>query len=124
MVSKLWKWEDGRQSSGYSKLLLATSKLLRFDVYLLRIHKGGQVPPHTDASKPGFEHHRINITLRAAHRGGDTYFDNFDTESWIPKPELAPRAYHFRPDLIEHQVTRVVVGEVWLLSIGWLRRKK
>jgi hypothetical protein len=113
---KLWCWERGRQGSGYWKLPLAYSKKFRFDAYILRLPAGTDVPLHSDPSPTGFEHHRINITLRSAKAGGVTYLKSSEGTS-----DTAARHYHFRPDLIRHSVSLIEQGEVWLLSIGWLR---
>jgi hypothetical protein len=120
----LWRWEHGRQAGGYSKLLLARSALLKFDVYLIRMPTGSVVMPHRDPVKPGFEHHRVNITLCRAHRGGVTVIEGDDVVDLV-HPIMHPmydRAYHFRPDMREHAVTKITSGSLWLLSIGWLRR--
>ena len=114
---KLWRWDRGRQGTGYAKFTLAYSTRLKFDAYILRLPAGTHVPPHNDASPAGFEHHRLNITLRSAAAGGMTYFVNADGTS-----NPAPRYYHFRPDLVRHSVSRIDRGEIWILSIGWLRK--
>ena len=114
---KLWRWEQGRQGSGYRKFTLAYSKRFRFDAYILHLPTGTDVPPHSDPSPEGFEHHRVNITLRSASAGGVTHFDDPNGASRSPA-----RHYHFRPDLIRHSVSLIERGEIWLLSVGWLRR--
>lgn len=111
---KLWRWEHGRQGGGYSKFTLAYSTRLNFDMYILRLPKGSMVQEHTDPSPEGFEHHRVNITLRSARTGGCTYFSRM----------RAPLHYHFRPDVMKHHVTAIMKGNLWLLSIGWLRRAR
>ena len=114
------RWEKGRQESGYWKLLLARSKLLKFDVYILKLPTGCHVPAHRD-EVPGFRHFRLNVTLRKAREGGFTLIQ--------PAPRILygiqeERAYVFRPDLYTHMVTEVKEGSVWLLSIGWLRKER
>jgi len=116
---KLWRWEHGRQGSGYWKFPLAYSQALKFDAYILRLPTGTDVPPHNDTSPAGYEHHRVNITLRSASAGGVTLFDGMNGD-----PRTATKHYHFRPDLVRHSVSRIEQGEIWLLSIGWLRKAR
>lgn len=120
----LWRWEYGRQSGGYSKLLLATSKWLKFDLYFLKLPKGSIVGEHVDPSLPGYEHHRVNIAVRAARRGGVTMIEDHDTVVDLRSYTESARAYHFRPDIQHHYVTKVLDGEIWMLSFGWLRKTK
>lgn len=110
-------WVGGRQGTGYSKMLLAKSKLLGFDLYLIHLPFTCSVPHHTDPV-PGFEHHRVNITLRNARSGGVTYI-----ESTGPALRMG-RAYHFRPDEQLHYVTPVMKGSILMLSFGWIRKRK
>ena len=119
---KWLQWEHGRQGGGYSRLLLAHSKRLKFDLYLLRLPCTSMVRHHTDPVIPEFEHHRVNITLRAAKIGGKTFIATGSAlHPWYTR---AARVYHFRPDLLPHYVTPVMKGSVWLLSFGWLRKSK
>lgn len=113
---KLWRWDKGRQNSGYAKFTLAYSKRFKFDAYIIKIPRGTGVPIHVDPSVPGAEHHRVNITLWAPVYGGDTMaFDETDAL------KLMPRCYHFRPDIQEHLVTTAIGGNLWILSFGWLK---
>lgn len=115
----MWlRWQKGRQESGYSKMLLARSSLLKFDVYLLKLPTGSSVPIHRDAVE-GFNHFRLNITLRFARDGGFTLVQPAAGMFYELKDK---RAYMFRPDYQSHMVTEVRAGSVWLLSIGWLRK--
>jgi hypothetical protein len=109
----LWRWQRGRQSSGYDKLLLAgTLWPLPCDCYLLRFPTGASVPPHTDRVSLG-RHYRLNIILRAPRRGG---------EFVCARPIHAGRRIKlFRPDVEEHSVTMIEEGTRWVLSIGWVR---
>lgn len=125
---KLFTWDDGRQLSGYRKMLLATSKLLKFDVYILKIPDGAGVPKHRDPVAPGYEHHRINIDLK---RGA--FFGNVVLDGPF-KTFLFGRILYFRPDIVTHWVLPNGPGfghmEEWLespdssyiLSIGWLKK--
>lgn len=119
---KLWTWEHGRQGGGYRKLTIAFSKRFKFDLYILVVPTGSEVPPHNDPCPEGFEHHRVNVTLWKADIGGETKFVRFPG-SLQPSFDIAPRHYHFRPDEVMHFVDRVLLGNLWLLSFGWLRKK-
>ncbi len=123
---KLFRWEHGRQNGGYSKFTLAFSKRLKFDCYIIRLPVTSVVPHHRDPAPEGFEHHRVNITLRSAKVGGTTFIACSPERPGIgPRTmhyEEAPKVYHFRPDLYTHFMSAIMKGEVWLLSFGWLRR--
>lgn len=117
---KLWRWENGRQSgSPYRKLPLAWSSLFRFDCYIIVIPAGSFVGRHTDPTVPGYEHHRINVTLRRPAIGGKTSFNKGGYALWEDQPA---RCYRFRPDLIEHCVSQCAGGSLVLFSFGWLRK--
>ena len=106
------RWQEGRQGTGYEKLLLATSRWpLPFDCYLLRYREGSEIPPHTDAVTAG-KHFRLNIVLKSPRSGGE-----FVCATPIYETE---RIKFFRPDACEHSVTRVVGGTRYVLSIGWV----
>ena len=110
---RLFKWEKGRQETGYEKMLLATAKWPRpFDLYLLRFSVGHEVPPHTDKVSVG-EHHRLNIILKHAKKGGEFICSNTIYESSSIK--------YFRPDKAEHQVTKIINGNRYVLSLGWVK---
>lgn len=108
-----WRWQHGRQGSGYDKLLLfATPWPLPCDMYLLRFPEGSSVPPHVDPVKRG-RHYRLNVILRPARQGG---------EFVCAAPIHAGRRIKlFRPDRELHSVTRIELGTRWVLSIGWVR---
>lgn len=111
-LNKLFRWEKGRQLSGYDKMLLLGSKwLIKFDVYLLRFKEGSEVKLHTDNVEKG-KHYRLNIVLKQAKEGGDFICDNPIYQS--------NRIKFFRPDACGHSVTKVVRGNRYLLSIGWI----
>lgn len=107
-----FRWQSGRQQSGYLKMLLLRVRWpASFDVYLLKFPTGCCVPPHKDPVRRG-RHYRLNIVLKQAKMGGDFVCRNplFETR----------RIKLFRPDISEHAVTRVMSGNRYLLSIGWL----
>ncbi len=109
-----WRWQSGRQRSGYEKMLLvACPVVIPFDCYLLRFREGAEIPEHTDPVD-GRRHYRLNIVLRAARAGG---------EFICSAPIFASRRIKlFRPDVAPHAVTRVERGTRYVLSIGWVRR--
>jgi len=107
-------WHKGRQETGYEKMRLLASKWpLPFDVYVLRFKVGSEIPLHTDEVSHG-EHHRLNIILKNAQEGGQFLCE---------KPIInAHRIKYFRPDMAAHQVSKVVAGTRYVLSIGWIRQ--
>ncbi len=107
-----FRWQRGRQGTGYDKMLLATARWpLRFDSYLIRYPEGSAIPPHTDPVQAG-RHYRLNIVLKSPRAGG---------EFVCATPIYASRRVKlFRPDACEHSVTRVEGGSRYVLSIGWV----
>lgn len=119
-MSKLWRWERGRQTGGYDKLLLAQSSWLKFDLYLLRFPKGSAVPKHTDPSQDGYEHHRFNLNLNTV-KGGYVWYAKYTPGLfWYAEK----RWLRFRPDTQEHWMDPIKEGTLWMLSFGWLRKSK
>lgn len=113
--SQAFRWQRGRQGTGYDKMLLLTAAWpLSFDSYLIRYPDGSQIPPHTDPVDSA-RHFRLNIVLKAPKAGGEFICANpiFATQ----------RIKLFRPDVCEHSVTRVVGGSRYVLSIGWVLGK-
>ncbi|MCF6436249.1 2OG-Fe(II) oxygenase, partial [Pseudoalteromonas sp. MMG021] len=44
-LSKLFRWERGRQNTGYDKMLLCgASWPIKFDTYLLKFPEGSEIP--------------------------------------------------------------------------------
>jgi len=110
----VFRWQTGRQQSGYDKMLLLQSMWpLPFDVYILRFPQGSEIAPHTDPVSLG-RHYRLNIVIKRAASGGE-----FVCATPI---YTSARIKLFRPDACEHSVTRVVRGSRYVLSIGWVRR--
>jgi len=109
----LFRWQKGRQQSGYDKMLLATTTWpIPFDFYLLKFDTGSLISPHTDKVSEG-RHYRINIILRKAKRGGE----------FICKTPIfeTSRFKFFRPDVSEHEVTEITAGRRYVLSFGWIK---
>lgn len=110
-----FRWQRGRQNSGYDKMLLFTLPWpLPFDSYILRFPEGVSIPPHKDPVQTG-RHYRLNIILKAPRSGG---------EFVCAAPIYASkRIKFFRPDECEHSVTKVEGGSRYVLSIGWVLGK-
>jgi hypothetical protein len=107
-----FRWQRGRQGTGYDKMLLATAKWpLSFDSYLIRYPEGSAIPPHTDPVQSG-RHYRLNIVLKSPKSGG---------EFVCARPIFATKRIKlFRPDACEHSVTPVVGGSRYVFSLGWM----
>ncbi|WP_247682636.1 hypothetical protein [Pseudoalteromonas sp. MMG013] len=59
IISPIFRWQQGRQQSGYHKMLLCGAYWpIKFDVYLLKFPKGSVIPPHTDKVEKG-KHYRL-----------------------------------------------------------------
>lgn len=111
-----FRWQKGRQGTGYDKMLLITSHWpIPFDSYLLRYPEGSEIPPHTDPVETG-RHYRLNVILKSPKSGGEFLCDT---------PLFATRRIKlFRPDVCKHSVTRVVGGSRYVFSLGWIMGKK
>ena len=107
-----FRWQHGRQGTGYDKMLLATATWpLPFDCYLIRYPEGSASPPHTDPVQAG-RHYRLNVVLKSPKSGG---------EFICATPIFATKRIKlFRPDACEHSVTRVVGGSRYVFSLGWV----
>jgi len=109
---RIFRWQTGRQQTGYQKMLLATALWpIKFDMYLLKSSEGHEIPPHKDQVDAG-KHFRLNIILKHAEEGGDFKCDNtmFETRS----------IKMFRPDIQTHSVSKIVQGKRYVFSLGWL----
>ncbi len=108
---KFFRWDLGRQQTGYQKMLLATWPL-PFDMYLLKFSEGHEIPPHTDQVDSG-KHFRLNIILKHPKQGGHFRCDNaiFETRS----------IKFFRPDICQHSVSKISQGERYVFSLGFIR---
>lgn len=118
----MWlKWEKGRQGSGYSKMLLLTAKWpVPFDIYILKYPPESYIDWHTDPSKPGYEHHRINIILKQS----DGYFMTRQKIGNNLLNVLSDKRFiKFRPDITLHSVTKCTRSR-YVLSIGYLLKEK
>lgn len=113
---KAFRWQHGRQDSGYDKMLLLTASWpIAFDSYLIRYPIGSSIPPHTDPVN-GRNHYRLNIIVKRSVGGGEFVCSN---------PILSTsRVKLFRPDRSEHSVTEVIGSSRYVLSLGWLWGKR
>lgn len=113
-LATAFRWQRGRQDSGYDKMLLLTAAWpLPFDSYLIRYPAGAEIPPHVDPVKAG-RHYRLNVVLKASPAGGEFVCAN---------PIYASKRIKlFRPDACEHSVTRVEGGSRYVFSLGWVLR--
>ena len=110
-----FRWQSGRQASGYDRMLLLTAKWpVPFDSYLIRYPEGSSIPPHKDPVQRG-RHYRLNVILKSPKSGGEFVCSNPIYSS--------SRIKLFRPDECEHSVTKVQGGSRYVLSIGWVRNE-
>jgi hypothetical protein len=114
-VGQAFRWQRGRQGTGYDKMLLLTAPWpVPFDSYLIRYPEGSEIPPHTDPVSSG-RHYRLNVILKSPKSGGDFV---------CATPLFASKRIKlFRPDACQHSVTRVVGGSRYVLSVGWVLGK-
>lgn len=111
-------WEPGRQGTGYEKLKLFSSKLLKCDCYILRYRPGSFIGRHLDPAVKGYEHHRLNVLLKSAEKGGRGWIE---IDKLRPKLLAGTRAILFRPDIMAHGVERVALCiKPWLAQEGYL----
>lgn len=108
-----FRWQNGRQGSGYDKMLLLSALTpIAFDSYLIRYPVGSFIAPHIDPVTDK-KHFRLNIVLKKSQAGGEFICKNpiFESE----------RIKFFRPDVSEHSVTEVKGSARYILSLGWVR---
>lgn len=109
-----WKWIEGRQKTKYQKMLIAQSKKLCFDIWLIK-YVDSNISLHIDPSPlEGKKHHRINIILRKPEFGG--FFINFGEF----KTYFNHRVIYFNPSDSYHFLSKAY-GKRLVLSIGWLK---
>ena len=107
-----FRWQSGRQGTGYDKMLLITAHWpIPFDSYLLRYPDGSEIPAHTDPVDDK-RHYRLNVILKQSKSGG-----TFVCEDPIFQTN---RIKLFRPDVSRHSVTRVSGGSRYVFSFGWV----
>jgi hypothetical protein len=91
-----------------TKVLLYSRKL---SIYLVRYSAGHRVVPHIDAVEEG-KLCKVNWVLLKPQQGG-----KFLCEKTILN--LFGRWIVFRPDLYQHEVTRIERGNRWLLTFAF-----
>lgn len=107
-----FRWREGRQETGYFKMLFLWSKFpVPLDIYLLKYPQGSIIPPHVDKVISG-RHYRLNIILKNAQSGG-----LFVVKKCIFETQ---RIKFFRPDISEHSVTKIDNGERIVFSLGFI----
>lgn len=103
-----WRWQEGRQGSGYEKFKLFS--FFFFDLYILRFPERSCISTHLDPV-PRWKHFRFNVVLKQAS-GGEFVCPNAYI-NW-------GRIKFFRPDIHKHSVTEITKGTRYVLSLGWL----
>lgn len=113
---KYWRWTDGRQGSGY-KIFYMWNWL--FDFLIIRYPTNSFIHWHNDPVPAPLKHHRINIVLWEAEKGGEfeRQLDLHNGQRTFQKTKQ--RFMRFRPDIEKHMVHRITKGERWVLSLGW-----
>jgi hypothetical protein len=111
---RYFRWNYGRQKTGYDVMTFINSKLLRMDMHLIRYRVGSSIPPHTDPVSEGKAHYRLNIEIWSAKEGGEL----------VCKESIyrTRRINLFRPDIAWRSVTEVKQGVRYVLSFGWVRK--
>ena len=110
------KWIEGRQKSGYFKRTIFSIKSFRIDCHILKFPTGSYIDTHLDTVDGGWNHYRLNIVLRRAKSGGRFWSETVKHDS--------QRIIIFRPDKEPHGVTTIHKGTRYVLSFGWLTKKK
>lgn len=82
----------------------------RFNVYLVRYPQGHSIMPHLDMMAEG-RLYKFNWVLVKPREGGE-----FSCDKTVFN--LFGRFILFRPDLYQHQVSRIERGQRWLLSFA------
>ncbi len=82
----------------------------RLSVYLVHYSSGHRIAPHVDMVSEG-RLYKLNCVLVKPRRGGE-----FSCEKTLFN--LLGRLVLFRPDLHQHQVSRIESGNRWLLSFA------
>lgn len=109
-----WKWNKGRQNTGYQKMKLFESIFLKMDMYIIKYNEGDYILKHKDTVDKNFNHHRLNLILKQSLEGGVFKINN---------EQILKRIIYFRPDIQEHEVSKIEKGKRYVLSIGWLTLK-
>lgn len=100
------KWEPGRLNASYRKLVICNFGF--FDVNIIKIPTGTNIPWHTDPIK-NKNHYRLNIDIVKPKVGGH-FLGKY---LW-----KIPRITLIRPDIHPHSVSEIFKGHAVILSIG------
>lgn len=111
----MFKWQNGRQKSGYDKLPIISASWLNFDLWLLRFKPGAYIAPHVDTVTDR-RHYRLNIFIKPAKVGGV-----FRAGTVIYQNKFLA---FFRPDISTHSVSKVESGTRYVLSLGFTLKGK
>jgi hypothetical protein len=122
--SNYFRWKDGRQGTGYKKFEILISKRFNLDLHILRYEAGSSIPYHYDRVGSDYEHHRVNIVVYPAKVGGEFRYDKFNKFGQRNKVTHFGPLVYFRPDLIGHSVAYIESGTRYVLSIGFLKKRK
>jgi len=136
MLMRSDSFKPGRQGTGYTKLVVedipplrriwerCLGELLRdktpqrgevpHDCFIIRYPVGSYIPSHKDPVQASAEHHRLNIILDQPAVGGLLIVDHCEYRL------LPSDAYIFRPDLEEHEVTKIEVFDRYVFTVGAL----
>lgn len=106
----LFKWTEGRQSSGYRKFTFLYSKKLKMDGYLIDYPTNSFIPEHKDTVECG-KLYRLNIVIWKSKKGGEFKADEV-IWSWRDRIHL------FQADASPHSVSTVTEGKRYVLSFG------
>ncbi len=88
----------------------------RLNIYLVRYPEGHKVLPHVDMISEG-RLYKLNCVLIKPKTGGEFICDKNIFN-------LFGRLYLFRPDLYQHQVSKILHGNRWLLSFALMKPPK
>ena len=86
------------------------------DCYILKMPDQSELPPHKDPMRGKWKklkHYRLNIVIKKPKSGGE-----FTTEEGGVIFNLFNRVILIRPDIYEHQVSKVQ-GSRYVLSFGF-----
>ena len=100
------KGQQGKLNTNYQKLVICNFGF--FDINLIKIPTGTQIPRHTDPIE-NKRHYRLNINLVKPSVGG--HFQG----KYLWK---LPRITLIRPDIHPHAVSEIFKGHALILSIG------
>ena len=120
----LFKWETGRQGTGYKKLTLLMSKRWMRDAYVIFYPKGSYIPTHTDPAPQGYVHKRVNIIFRNGFGGRFICSKTIRSFNFFDFDRIGLSYQSFFPSEAEHSVSEVTEGYRIAFSFGRLIKVK